>query len=69
MAGKTISECIACIERDLAAIKAMSGEDDVDESAGMEIAEHDVGRGRKRRPAPFFRKKADKMEESDEDSE
>lgn len=69
MVGKSTAECIKIIEANLAAIKSQAGGETEPDADDMEMAEHTVGRGRKRRPAPFFKKKADPMEESEEDSE
>lgn len=68
MVGKSTAECISIIEANLAALKSQTGEAEPD-ADDMEVSERSVGRGRKRRPAPFFKKKADPMEESEEDSE
>ncbi len=70
MVGKSTAECLSIIEANLAAMKSQMGEaePDEDDAGGMEMAERSVGRGRKRRPAPFFKKKADSMD-SEEESE
>lgn len=66
MVGKSIQECISIIESNLAAIKSQSGGSDEPDADDMEMAEHSVGRGRKRRPAPYFKKKAGAMESEDD---
>ena len=66
MKPKTPQECIMHIEESLASLKAHFGEAEPDED-DMEIKERSVGRGRKKRPAPFFKKKGE--EESSEEGE
>lgn len=61
MADKSPHEHLASIESALAALKSHIGPDpnsDAD-ADDMEIKERVVGRGRKKRPAPFFKKKGE----------
>lgn len=64
MKPKSPQECLAAIDEHLASLKAHFGEAEPD-ADDMEIEEKSVGRGRKKRPAPFFKKKGE-MEPSEE---
>lgn len=66
MAGKSPEECIAEIEANLAALKSSIGAEAAMEEDEPEVAERTVGRGRKKRSAPFFKKKGGEELSSEE---
>lgn len=57
--GKNVQDCISTIERELAQLKSFHGGGGEAEMEGEEpeVSTKTVGRGRKQRQEPFFKKK------------